>query len=119
MAWPRQKHARDQRRKRHQRDERAFLFTPEGRLLGEMERRAWEVALAAWGGEMWSRRPRHVVSSIYPGARKPSGAGRQTPHGAPTAAGSNNASAPEGVVPMSLRDICIPYAYSHLRHHLK
>jgi hypothetical protein len=46
MAWPKQQHARDQRRKRHQRHERAFLFTPEGRLLGEVERLAWEVALA-------------------------------------------------------------------------
>ncbi len=52
MAWPKQKHARDQRRKRHQRNERAFLFTPEGRLLGEVERLAWEVALAECGGNV-------------------------------------------------------------------
>ena len=52
MAWPKQKHARDQRRKRHQRNERAFLFTPEGHLLGEVERLAWEVALAECGGNV-------------------------------------------------------------------
>ena len=52
MAWPKQQHARDQRRKRHQRNERAFLFTPEGRLLGEVERLAWEVALAECGGNV-------------------------------------------------------------------
>ena len=42
MAWPKQKHARDQRRKRHQRNEHAFLFIPERRLLGEVERVPWE-----------------------------------------------------------------------------
>ena len=52
MAWPKRQHARDQRRKRHQKNERAFLFTPEGRLLGEVERLAWEVALADCGGNV-------------------------------------------------------------------
>jgi len=50
MTWPKQKQARDQRRKRRQQHERAFLFTPEGHLLGEVERVPWEVALTDGGG---------------------------------------------------------------------
>ena len=33
MTWPKQKQAQDQRRKRRQKHERAFLFTPEGHLV--------------------------------------------------------------------------------------
>ena len=61
MTWPKLKHAQDQRRKRHQRNERAFLFTPTGHLLGEVERVQWEVTLAECSGDvveaahgMWS-----------------------------------------------------------------
>jgi hypothetical protein len=50
MTWPKRKQARDQRRKRRQKNEHAFLFTAEGHLLGEVERVQWEVALADWGG---------------------------------------------------------------------
>jgi hypothetical protein len=52
MTWPKQKKAQDQRRKRHQRNERTFLFTPEGQLLGEVEGVPWEEALAEWGGDV-------------------------------------------------------------------
>jgi hypothetical protein len=52
MTWPKLKKARDQRRKRHQRNERPFLFTPAGPLLGEVERVQWEVALADCGGDV-------------------------------------------------------------------
>ena len=95
MTWPKQKHARDQRRKRHQRNERAFLFTPEGHLLGEVERVAMGGGAGGVRWETWSRRPRHAVSPIYPRGRKRSGAGRPRRPGAPTAAGRSNASAPE------------------------
>ena len=52
MTWPKQKKAQDQRRKRHQRNERAFLFTPTGHLLGEVERVQWEVTLADCSGDV-------------------------------------------------------------------
>ena len=42
----------EQRRKRRQRNEHAFLFTPEGHLLHEVERLAWEIALADCAGEV-------------------------------------------------------------------
>ena len=50
MTWPKQKQAQDQRRKRRQKHEHAFLFTPEGPLLGEVERVPWEMALTDCGG---------------------------------------------------------------------
>ena len=50
MTWPKRKKAQDQRRKRRQKHERAFLFTVDGHLLGEVERVPWEVALADDGG---------------------------------------------------------------------
>ena len=50
MTWPKRKQAQDQRRKRRQKHERAFLFTADGHLLGEVERVQWEVALADCGG---------------------------------------------------------------------
>jgi hypothetical protein len=52
MTWPKRKKAQDQRRKRRQKNERAFLFTVEGHLLGEVERVPWEVALADYGGNV-------------------------------------------------------------------
>ena len=52
MTWPKLKKAQDQRRKRYQRNERAFLFTPEGQLLGEVERVQWEVTLADCSGDV-------------------------------------------------------------------
>ena len=52
MTWPKRTQAQDQRRKRRQRNERAFLFTAEGHLLGEVERVQWEVALADYGGNV-------------------------------------------------------------------
>jgi hypothetical protein len=52
MTWPKRKQAWDQRRKRRQKHERAFLFTAEGHLLGEVERVQWEVALADCGGDV-------------------------------------------------------------------
>jgi hypothetical protein len=52
MTWSKRKKAHDQRRKRRQRHERAFLFTPQGRLLGEVERVPWEIALAECGGDV-------------------------------------------------------------------
>ena len=44
----------EQRQKRRQRNERAFLFTPEGRLLREVERLEWEIALVDDGGDVAS-----------------------------------------------------------------
>ena len=41
MTWPKRKQAQDQRRKRRQKHERAFLFTATGHLLGEVERVHW------------------------------------------------------------------------------
>jgi hypothetical protein len=52
MTWPKRKKAQDQRRKRRQKHERAFLFTVEGHLLGEVERIQWEVALADYRGNV-------------------------------------------------------------------
>ena len=52
MTWSKRKKAQDQRRTRHQKNERAFLFTVEGHLLGEVERIPWEVALADSGGNV-------------------------------------------------------------------
>jgi transposase len=52
VPWPKQKKARDQRRKRRQKHEYAFLFTAGGHLLGEVERVQWEVALADCGGDV-------------------------------------------------------------------
>jgi len=52
MTWPKQKQAQNQRRKRRQKHERAFLFTAEGHLLGEVERVPREVALADCGGNV-------------------------------------------------------------------
>jgi hypothetical protein len=52
MTWPKRKQAQAQRRKRRQKHERAFLFTAEGHLLGEVERVQWEVALADSGGNV-------------------------------------------------------------------
>jgi hypothetical protein len=52
MSWPKQKQAQNQRRKRRQKHERAFLFTAAGPLLGEVERVPWEVALADCGGNV-------------------------------------------------------------------
>jgi len=46
--------AQEQRRKRRQRNEHAFLFTPKGHLLHEVERLAWEIALADCGGDVVS-----------------------------------------------------------------
>ncbi len=46
------KRAQDQRRKRQQRNERAFLFTLEGHLLSEVERVQWAMALADCGGDV-------------------------------------------------------------------
>ena len=46
MTWPKRKQAQDERRKRRQKHELAFLFTVEGHLLGDVERVPWEVALA-------------------------------------------------------------------------
>jgi hypothetical protein len=42
----------EQRRKRRQRNEHAFLFTPAGHLLHEVERLTWEIALADCGGDV-------------------------------------------------------------------
>ena len=52
MTWPKRKQAQDQRRKRRQKNECAFLFTAEGHLLGEVERVQWEGALADSGGDV-------------------------------------------------------------------
>ena len=52
MTWPKRKQAQDQRWKRRQKNERAFLFTPAGHLLGEVERVQWEAALADCGGDI-------------------------------------------------------------------
>jgi hypothetical protein len=52
MTWPKRKQAQDQRRKRRQKHERAFLFTATGHLLGKVERVHWAVALAECGGEV-------------------------------------------------------------------
>jgi len=52
MTWPKRKQAQDQRQKRRQKHERAFLFTVEGHLLGAVERVPWEVALADSGGNV-------------------------------------------------------------------
>jgi hypothetical protein len=52
MTWSKRKKAQDQRRKRRQKNERAFLFTVEGHLLGDIERVPWEVALADAGGNV-------------------------------------------------------------------
>jgi hypothetical protein len=52
MPWPKRKQAQDQRRQRRQRNKRTFLFTPDGHLLGEVERVPWEVALAECGGDV-------------------------------------------------------------------
>ena len=52
MTWPKRKKAQDQRRKRRQKHERAFLLTMEGHLLGDVERVPWEVALADSGGNV-------------------------------------------------------------------
>jgi hypothetical protein len=54
MPRQRPQRAQAQRRKRRQRNEHAFLFTPDGRLLHEVERRAWESALADCGGDVVS-----------------------------------------------------------------
>lgn len=50
MPWSQQQHARDQRQKRRQQHARAFLFSAEGPLRGEVERVPWEVALRDDGG---------------------------------------------------------------------
>jgi hypothetical protein len=52
MTWSKQKQAQDQRRKRRQKNERAFLLTVEGHLLGEVECGPWEVALVDDGGNV-------------------------------------------------------------------
>jgi hypothetical protein len=52
MTWSKRKQAQDQRRKRRQQHERAFLFTVAGQLLGDVERAPWEVALADSGGNV-------------------------------------------------------------------
>jgi hypothetical protein len=52
MTWSKWKQAQDQRRKRRQKHERAFLFTVGGHLLGEIECVPWEVALADSGGNV-------------------------------------------------------------------
>ena len=52
MTWPKEKQARDQRRTRRQQHARAFLFTPEGHLLGEVERVQGEMALTDCGGNV-------------------------------------------------------------------
>jgi hypothetical protein len=44
--------AQAQRRKLRQRNEHAFLFTPEGHLLHEVERLEWEIALADGGDDV-------------------------------------------------------------------
>jgi hypothetical protein len=52
MTWSKRKQAQDQRRKRRQKHERAFLLTMEGHFLGDVERVPWEVALADSGGNV-------------------------------------------------------------------
>jgi hypothetical protein len=52
MTWPKRTHAQEQRRKRRQHHEPAFLFTADGQLLGAVERVPWEVALADSGGNV-------------------------------------------------------------------
>jgi len=42
---------REQRARRRQRDERAFLFDSELNLVAEFEREDWERALSAYGGD--------------------------------------------------------------------
>jgi hypothetical protein len=69
MPWPKQKKARDQRRKRRQKHEHAFLFTAEGHLLGEVERVAWEVALANCGGAITDAATACGLTDIRKGAK--------------------------------------------------
>jgi hypothetical protein len=52
MTWPKREKAQDQCRQRRQKNERAFLLTVEGHLLGEVERVPWEVALADDGSNV-------------------------------------------------------------------
>lgn len=69
MTWPKRKQAQAQRRKRRQCNERAFLFTPEGHLLGEVERMPWEVALADCGGDVVEAATACGLANIPKGAK--------------------------------------------------
>jgi len=69
MTWPKRKQAQAQRRRRRQKHERAFLFTAEGRLLGEVERVQWEVALADSGGNVASVAMACGLADIPKGAK--------------------------------------------------
>ena len=69
MTWLQQKKARDQRRKRRQKHEQAFLFTAEGHLLGEVERVQWEVALADCGGDVADAATACGLTDIPKGAK--------------------------------------------------
>jgi hypothetical protein len=51
MPRQRPQRAQEQRRKR-QRHEHAFLFTPDGHLLHEVERLDWEIALVDGEGDV-------------------------------------------------------------------
>jgi hypothetical protein len=69
MPWPQQKKARDQRRKRRQKHEHAFLFTAGGHLLGAVERIQWEVALADCGGDVTEAATACGLTDIPKGAK--------------------------------------------------
>ena len=69
MIWPKQKQAWDQRRKRQQKHEQAFLFTAAGPLLGEVERVPWEVALADCGGAVADAATACGLTDIPKGAK--------------------------------------------------
>jgi hypothetical protein len=69
MTWPKQKKAQDQRRQRRQKHERAFLFTAEGHLLGEVERVSWEVALMDCGGNVTDAAMACGLTDIPKGAK--------------------------------------------------
>ena len=69
MTWSKRKKARDQCRKRRQKNEQAFLFTAEGHLLGEVERVPWEVALADCGGDVADAATACGLTDIPKGAK--------------------------------------------------
>jgi hypothetical protein len=94
MTWPKRKKAWDQRRKRRQKHERAFLFTAEGHLLGEVERVQWEVALADCGGDVADAATACGLTDIPKGAKALWGRSAEAAWST-TATGRSSARAPE------------------------
>ena len=103
MTWPKRKQAQDQRRRRRQKHERAFLFTMEGHLLGAVERVPWEVALADSGGNVADAAMACGLADATPARLRNARARLGVAHGLHNAGGSRSRGVPASGYRRSLR----------------